>query len=49
MTSNNSAQGLFDKRDFVYDCEADEYRCPAGSIATYRFTAEETVKVQHKF
>jgi len=30
MTSNNLAEGLFDKRDFVYDAKKDEYRCPAG-------------------
>jgi len=36
------------KRDFVYDDKADEYRCPAGSIAIYRFPAEEAGKVQHK-
>ena len=49
MPSNNAAQGLFDKRDFVYDHEADQYRCPAGSIAIYRFTAEEAGKAQHCF
>jgi hypothetical protein len=27
MTSNNAAAGLFDKRDFVYDDKADQYRC----------------------
>jgi len=48
MTSNNAAAGFFDKRDFVYDDKADEYRCPAGSIAIYRFTAEEAGKIQHK-
>jgi hypothetical protein len=36
MTSNNAAKGLFDKRDFVYDDKADQYRCPAGSIAIHR-------------
>jgi hypothetical protein len=49
MTSNNAAEGLFDKRDFVYDDKADQYRCPAGSIAIYRFTAEEAGKVLHKY
>jgi hypothetical protein len=49
MTSNNAAEGLFDKRDFVYDDRADQYRCPAGSIAIYRFTAEEAGKVLHKY
>jgi hypothetical protein len=49
MTSNNLADGLFDKRDFVYDARNDEYRCPAGKIAIYRFTAEEAGKIQHKY
>jgi transposase len=29
-TSNNKANGLFDKEDFHYITEDDEYRCPAG-------------------
>jgi hypothetical protein len=29
-TSNNAAKGLFDKRDFIYVAEDDEYQCPAG-------------------
>jgi transposase len=49
MTSNNLADGLFDKRDFVYDAKTDEYRCPAGKIAIYRFTSEEGGKTLHKY
>jgi transposase len=49
MTSNNLADGLFDKRDFVYDTENDEYRCPAGRIAIYRFTTVEAGKTLHKY
>lgn len=49
MTSNNLAAGLFDKRDFVYDAKNDEYRCPAGRIAIYRFTVEEAGKTLHKY
>jgi transposase len=49
MTSNNLAEGLFDKRDFVYDPKSDEYRCPAGRIAIYRFTTEEAGKTLHKY
>lgn len=45
MTSNNLAEGLFDKRDFVYDAKNDEYRCPARRIAIYRFT---TRKLPHR-
>ncbi len=29
-TSNNKAKGLFDKEDFHYVLEDDEYQCPAG-------------------
>jgi transposase len=49
MTSNNLADGLFDKRDFVYDDKKDEYRCPAGQIAIYRFSSEERGKTLHKY
>lgn len=48
-TSNNLADGLFDPRDFVYDAKNDEYRCPAGKIAIYGFTAEEAGKTRHKY
>ncbi len=30
LTSNNKADGLFDKKDFIYLADKDEYRCPAG-------------------
>jgi len=30
QTSNNNAQGLFDRLDFRYIPRADDYRCPAG-------------------
>jgi hypothetical protein len=49
LTSNNLADGLFDKRDFVYDPQRDEYRCPAGQIAKRRFTIVEQGKTQHKY
>jgi hypothetical protein len=49
MTSNNAAAGLFDKRNFIYDNKADQYRCPAGSIAIHRMTLEEAGKIQHKY
>jgi transposase len=41
QTSNNKAQGLYDKRDFVYVEQDDEYRCPAGQRAIYRLTRVE--------
>jgi len=43
MTSNNLADGLFDKRDFAYDDKNDEYRCPAGRIAIYTGSPQKKV------
>lgn len=40
-TSNAKAEGRFDKADFIYIARADEYLCPAGERAIYRFTREE--------
>jgi len=41
MTSNNRAMGLFDKRDFKYLPESDEYECPAKQRAIHRFETIE--------
>ncbi len=41
LTSNSKAEGRFDKRDFVYIADDDEYRCPAGQRAIKRFTTVE--------
>jgi transposase len=41
MTSNNRARGLFDKRDFHYLPQKDEYRCPSGDRAIFRFETFE--------
>lgn len=49
LTSNSKFEGRFDKRDFVYDSLRDEYRCPAGQAAIYRFTAVEGGKTLHKY
>ena len=49
LTSNSIAEGRFDKRDFIYDRRRDEYRCPAGEIAIYRFSREEHGKTLHRY
>ncbi len=49
LTSGNRAQGLFDKRDFVYHAARDEYRCPAGQAAPWRFTTVENGLQLHKY
>ena len=48
LTSNSKADGRFDKRDFVYIAEDDEYRCPAGQRAIKRFTTIEHGMTLHK-
>jgi transposase len=49
LTSNSKFQGRFDKRDFIFDKGRDVYRCPAGQIAIYRFTAVEDGKTLRKY
>ena len=44
QTSGNQSKGLFGKRDFIYQPEADAYECPAGERAIYRFTRQEKGK-----
>ncbi|MDQ0073350.1 hypothetical protein J2W34_005158 [Variovorax boronicumulans] len=41
MTSNAKAHGRFGKADFIYIAKDDEYRCPAGQRAIYRFSRLE--------
>jgi transposase len=36
MTSSAKAEGRFDKEDFIYDAEVDQYLCPGGSKLTRR-------------
>ena len=49
QTSNNKAAGLFDKADFRYIPSKDEYRCPAGQRAIWRFTTVEHGITIHKY
>jgi hypothetical protein len=48
-TSNNQANGLFDRRDFRYLPRSDEYRCPAGERAIWRFSCIEHGLLQHVY
>lgn len=41
MTSNAKANGRFDKADFIYNAQDDEYQCPAGERAIHRFSTVE--------
>ena len=49
QTSGNLAKGQFGKRDFLYIAEDDEYLCPAGERAIYRFTREESGKQTRRY
>jgi transposase len=50
QTSGNKAAGLFDKADFQYIASKNEYRCPAGQRAIWRFTSvERGGMVLHKY
>ena len=48
-TSNNLARGQFDKRDFRYNPRRDEYRCPAGERAIWRYSGEQDGMIQHRY
>ncbi|MGZ4979284.1 MAG: IS1182 family transposase [Methylobacter sp.] len=48
-TSEATANGRFGKADFIYDAEANEYRCPADQRLVWRFsTVERNLKV-HRY
>jgi hypothetical protein len=43
------AAGLFDKADFRYIASKDEYQCPAGKRAIWRYTTVEGGLTIHKY
>jgi hypothetical protein len=49
QTSGNKAAGQFDKADFRYIPSKDEYRCPAGQRAIWRYTTVEDGLTIHKY
>jgi len=49
QTSGNQAKGLFGKRDFIYKLDVDEYECPAGEHAIYRFSTQEKGKTIRRY
>ena len=44
LTSGNKANGLLDKRHFVYDANSNTYQCPAGEMLIERFRTLEKGK-----
>ena len=49
MTSSNRAKGLFDRGDFRYIAEDDEYECPARERLIYRFSRIEAGKELRRY
>ena len=49
LTSGNSAKGLFDRRDFHYIEEDDEYQCPAGERLPNRMKTLDKGKTMHRY
>lgn len=41
LTSGAKADGRFDRGDFIYVATDDQYQCPAGQRATYRYSSIE--------
>jgi len=48
-TSGAKAEGRFDKDDFIYDAQHDEYRCPAGERLIWRFSSIENGMKLHSY
>ncbi|KDR26127.1 hypothetical protein BG57_28315 [Caballeronia grimmiae] len=45
QTSNARADGRFDRADFIYIARDDQYLCPAGQRAIYRYTSFESANL----
>jgi hypothetical protein len=48
-TSNNKAKGQFDRSEFHYIANDDEYECPAGAHLIYRFSRKEKGKLIRRY
>lgn len=49
MTSVAKANGRFDRADFIYDAQKNEYRCPADQALIWRFSTTEKAMVVHRY
>ena len=49
LTSNNKARGLYDRRDFVYIEQDDEYQCPAGERLIWRYASLENGLTMNRY
>jgi len=48
-TSGALAAGRFNRSDFHYNAETDEYSCPAGDTLIWRMTTEEKGRTLHRY
>jgi hypothetical protein len=48
-TSGAKADGRFDRADFIYDVQKNEYRCPAGQRLIWRYASLQDGLVQHRY
>lgn len=48
-TSGAKADGRFDRADFIYDAEKNEYRCPAGQQLIWRYSNIERGLKLHRY
>jgi len=48
-TSGKRAKGMFERRDFRYVPDKDEYRCPADERLIWRYTTEENELTVHRY
>lgn len=48
-TSGAKADGRFDKADFIFDAEKNEYQCPAGQRLIWRFSGVERGITLHRY
>jgi len=48
-TSGAKADGRFDKADFIYDADKNEFRCPAGQALIWRFSSVENGLTNHRY
>ena len=48
-TSGAKAAGRFDKADFIYNAETNEYRCPADQRLIWRYRTVEHEMILHRY
>ncbi|MGA7948716.1 MAG: IS1182 family transposase, partial [Thiobacillaceae bacterium] len=48
-TSGAKADGRFDRADFIYDAQKNEYRCPAGQHLVWRYASLQDGLIQHRY